>query len=114
DSAVDEAVVVAEREVDDRADGNGIVAFFIGDDERLLGNSAYAHDRRVWLIDNRQAEDGAELAGVGDGERRALDIFGLQLLGAGALAEVGDAALQSEEVEVAGVLEDGDDKSPVE
>jgi hypothetical protein len=107
-------VVVAEREVNDGADGDGIVAFFIGDDQRLLGDAADAHDRRVRLIDDGQAEDGAELAGVGDGEGGAFDIFGLELLAAGALAEVGDAALQAEEVEVSGILEDGDDESPVE
>ena len=31
-----------------------------------------------------------------------------------ALAEVGDAALQAEEVELVGALEDGDDESPIE
>src|SRR5208282_2335550 len=36
------------------------------------------------------------------------------LLGAGAITEVGDAALQSEEVEFVGVLENGDDESPIE
>ena len=114
DGAVDEAVVVAERQVDDGADGDGVVAVFVGDDHRLLGDAADAHDGGVGLIDDGQAEDGAELAGVGDGESRAFDFFGLELLVAGALAEVGDAALQSEEVEVAGVLEDGNDESPIE
>ena len=114
DGAVDETVVVAERQVNDGADGDGIVTIFIGDDQWLLGDSADAQDGRVRLIDDGQTEDGAELAGVGDGEGGAFDIFGLQFLGAGALAEVGDAALQAEEVEVAGVFEDGDDESPVE
>src|SRR5271155_5435564 len=112
--AVDEAVVVAEREVNDGADGDGIVAFLVGDHEGLLGDATDAHDGGVGLIDDGQAEDGAELAGVGDGERGAFDVLGLEFLGAGALAEVGDAALQAEEVEVAGILEDGDDESPVE
>ncbi len=80
----------------------------------MLGDASDAHDGGVRLIDDGQTEDGAELAGIGDGEGRAFDIFGLELLVAGALAEVGDAALQAEEVEVAGILEDGDDESPVE
>src|SRR5580700_7094910 len=112
--AVDETVVVAEREVNDGADSNGIVAFFVCDHQRLLGDAAYTHDGGVWLIDDGQAEDGAELAGVGDGESGAFDVFGFELLAAGAFAEIGDAALQAEEVEVAGILEDGDDESPVE
>jgi len=33
---------------------------------------------------------------------------------AGALAEIGDAALQAEEIQVPGVLEDGNDQAPVE
>src|SRR5271156_6856075 len=112
--AVDEAVVVAEREVNDGADGDGIVAFLVGDDEGLLGDAADAHDGSVGLVDDGQTEDGAELPGVGDGEGGTFDIFRLELLAAGAFAEVGDAALQAEEVEVAGVLEDGNDESPVE
>ena len=81
---------------------------------RHLGDAADAHDGGVGLVDDGQSEDGAELAGVGDGESGAFDIFGLELFGAGPFAEVGDAALQAEEIEVAGVLEDGDDESPVE
>src|SRR6266404_9363208 len=66
--AVNEAVVVTEREVDDGANSDRIVTFFVGDNQGLLGNAPYAHDRRVRLIDDGQSEDGAELARVGDGE----------------------------------------------
>src|SRR5579872_6828446 len=95
------------------ADGDGVVAVFVGDDQRLLRYSAYPHDGGVGLVDDGEAEDGSELAGVGDGEGGAFDIFGLELLGAGAFAEIGDPALQAEEVEVSGILEDRDDQSPV-
>src|SRR5215472_6679514 len=100
--------------MDDRADGDRVVAIFIGNDERHFRDPADAHDRRVRLIDDRQAEDGPELAGVGDGERRALDVFGFESLVASALAEIGDAALQAEKVEIAGVFQDGHDQSPIE
>src|SRR5271167_3440822 len=113
DRAVDQAVVVTEREVNDGANGDGIVAFLVGDDQGLLGDAAYAHDGGVGLIDDGQSEDGAELAGVGDRESGAINIFGLELFAAGALAEVGDTALQAQEVEVAGILEDWDNQSPV-
>ena len=83
-------------------------------DHRLLGDAADAQDGHIWLVDDGQAEDGAELAGVGDGEGRTFDVRRHELLGTGALAEVGDAALQSEEVEFIGALENGDDESPIE
>ena len=52
DGAVDEAVVVAEREMNDGADRDGIGAVFIGDDHGLLGDAADAHDGGVRLIDD--------------------------------------------------------------
>jgi hypothetical protein len=52
--------------------------------------------------------------GLVTGERGTFHIFGFELFVAGALAEVGDAALKSEEVEVSGVFEDGNDQSPIE
>src|ERR1035441_999469 len=107
-------MVVAQREVNDGTDGDGVSAVFVGDYQGLFGDAADAHDGCVRLIDDGQAEDGAELAGVGDGEGRTFDVSGHELLGAGALAEVGDAALQSEEVEFIGVLENGNDESPIE
>src|ERR1700722_4857569 len=100
--------------MDDGADGDGFVALFIGDDKRHLRDAADAHDGGVRLVDDGQAEHGPELAGVGDGEGGAFNVFRLEFLIAGAFAEVGDSALQAEEVEVSGVLEDGDDESPVE
>src|SRR5579864_6885896 len=100
--------------MDYRTDRDRIVSFFVGDDERLLGDAAYAHNRRVRLVDDGQAEDGSELAWVGHGEGGTLYVFWFQLLGAGALAEVGDAALQAEKVEISGVLEDGNNESPIE
>src|SRR6202789_1701967 len=100
--------------MDDGADGDGIVALFISNDKRHLCNAADAHDGGVGLVDDGEAEHGPELAGVGDGEGGAFNVFRLEFLIAGAFAEVGDAALQAEEVEVSGVLGEGDDESPVE
>ena len=114
DGTVDDAMVVAQREVNDGTDGDGIRAVFVGDHHRLLGDTADTHDGYVRLIDDGQAEDCAKLAGVGDGEGRTFDVSRHELLRAGALTEVGDAALQSEEVEFVGVLENGNDESPIE
>src|SRR5579863_1070699 len=112
-STVDEAVVVAKGQVNDGANRDGIVAFLVGDHEGLLGDSAHAHNGGVWLINNRQTKDSAELARIGDGEGGTFDVLGLELFIAGALAKIGDAALQAEEIEVAGILEHGYDESPV-
>ena len=83
-------------------------------DDRLLGDTANAHDRHLWLVDDRHAELGSEDARVGDGERSALYLVGLELLGAGTFAEIGDGALQADEAALLGVLDDGDNESPVE
>src|SRR5208283_2248627 len=107
--AVYQAVIVTQREVDNGTDGDGGAAVFVGYHHGLLGDSADAHDGDVGLVDDGQAEDGAELAGIGNGESCAFDVGGQQFLGAGALAEIGDAALQAEEVELIGILEDRDD-----
>jgi len=114
DSSIDDAMVVTESQVDNGAYSDGIVAIFVSDDEGLLGDAADAHDGGIGLIDDGQAEDGSELAGIGDGESGAFNIGGHEFLVAGALAEIGDAALEAEEVKVVGIFEDGNDKSPIE
>ena len=114
DRAVDEAMVVAESEVDDGADGDGVGAIFVGDDHGLLGDAANAHDGRVGLVDDGESEDGAELAGVRDGEGGPFDVVGFEFFGASAFAEIGDSALQAEEVEISGILQNGDDESPIQ
>src|ERR1700675_1683932 len=103
-SAVDQAMVVAEREMDDRANGDGIVAVFVGNHHGLLGDATHAHDGGVRLIDDGQAKHSAELAGIGDREGRAFHVRGHELLIAGALAEIRDATLQGEEVQFVGIL----------
>src|SRR5450759_688422 len=107
-------MVIAQREVNDGTDGDGICTVFVGDHHGLFGDTADAHDGHVRLVDDGQAEDGAKLAGVGDGEGCTFDVRRHELLRTGALAEVSDAALQSEEVEFVGVLENGDNESPIE
>src|SRR6266478_1079135 len=106
-------MVVIQREVNDGGNYDGIRAIFVGDHQGLLGDTADTHDGHIRLVDDGQAEDGAKLAGVGNGEGGTFDVGRHELLRTGALAEVGDAALQSEEVELVGVLENGDDESPI-
>src|SRR5580700_608489 len=107
-------MVVADAEMHHGADGDGVVAVFVGDDDGLLDDSADAHDGDLRLVDDRHAELGSKDAWVGDGEGATLHFVGLELLGAGALAEVADGALQSDEAALLGVLDHGNDQSPVE
>src|ERR1700722_8937012 len=109
--AIDDAMVVTQREVNDGTNCDGICTVFVGDHEGLLGDTADAHDGDVRLVDDGQAKYGAELAGIGDGEGCAFDVGRHELLGTSAFAQVGDTALQSEEVEFVGILEDGNDES---
>src|ERR1700682_4234795 len=110
---VDDAMVVTQREVNDGTDGDGICPVLVGDHQGLFGDTADAHDGDIRLVDDGQAEDGAKLAGVGNGEGGTFDISRHELLRTGSLSEVGDAALQSEEIELVGILENGDNESPI-
>ena len=75
----------------------------IVDDDRALLDGADAEDRHLRLVDDRHAELGAEDARVGDREGAAVHFLGLELLGARARREVGDAAAQAEQVALVGV-----------
>src|SRR3954447_18985667 len=70
DSAVDYPVIVAERDVAHRADGDGVV-----DNYRPFFDHAEPEDAVVWLADDRQAEKTAKCTRVGDGESAFLHFF---------------------------------------
>ena len=76
-------------------------------DHGLLGDASNAHDGDVGLVDDGQTEHSAELAWIGDGEGGAFDVGRHELLRARALTEIGDAALEAEEVEFVAPLRTG-------
>src|SRR6185436_3550849 len=76
-SAVDQPVVVAERQVAHRPDGDHVVY-----DDHTLVHRADAKNRHLRLADDRQTEQRAENAWVRDRERAALDFFRLELFAA--------------------------------
>ena len=96
------------------ADGNGVVAFGVGEDDGLLAQAADGEDGRLRLVDDRRAELAAEDAGVGEREGGAGDLVGHELLGAGALGEIGDGAGDVDEAALLGLADDGHDQSPLE
>jgi len=109
DGAVDHAVVIAQRHVAHGTDGDRVV-----DDHGALFDGAEAENADVGLADDRQAKEAAEYAGIGDGESTFLDFVGLELLGARALGQIVQVALDAEKVLFVGVLDDWDDESPIE
>ena len=58
--------------------------------------------------------EGAEHAGIRDRERRALHFLRLQPLVARAIGEIVERAREAGEREIVGILDDGNDQSPVE
>src|SRR5882762_1931830 len=107
--AVHHAMVVAERHVAHRADGDRVV-----DDHRALLDGAETEDADVRLADHRQPEQAAEDAWVGDGERTFLHLFGLQFFRTRALREVIHVALDAENVFLVGVFHHRDEQAPIE
>src|SRR3954467_4673546 len=81
--AVDQPVVVRERDVHDRLDRDRVVAALVLDHPWTLDERVRPEDRRLRLADDRSAVEGAVAAGVRDRERPALYVVGQQLLVAG-------------------------------
>ncbi len=50
--AVDKTVIISERQMNDGANGDGVVAFPVRDHHGLLGDSAHTHDGRVGLVND--------------------------------------------------------------
>ena len=91
------------------ADGDGVVAFGVGEDDRLFAEAADGEDGGLGLIDDGRAELAAEDAGVGEGEGGAGGFVGHELLGAGAEGEVGEGAGEIDEAALLGLADDGHD-----
>src|SRR3954452_21592703 len=97
--AVDQPVVVRQRDVHDRLDRDRVVAALVLDHPRALDEGIGAEDRRLGLTDDRRAVERAVAAGIRDRERPALYVVGQQLLVTCALSDVGDALGETEQVE---------------
>jgi len=105
EGAVDEPVVVRERQVHDRTDRDHVGAAVVLDHPRPLDDRVCPQDRRLGLADHRRAVEGAVPAWIRDRERPALDVVGEQLLLARATRDVGHASCDSEQVQPFRMLE---------
>ncbi len=106
-------MIESESEALDRANRNGVVAILIGDDFGFLVEAADAENGALRLVDDGGSELLAEDARVGEGKGAPGDLVRGELLVAGAVGDVDDAACDAEEVLLLGLLEDGDDEAPV-
>src|SRR3954454_21748721 len=70
--AVDQPVVVRQRDVHDRLDRDSVVAALVLDHPRALDEGIGAEDRRLGLTDDGRAVERAVAAGIRDCERPAL------------------------------------------
>src|SRR5262245_61238408 len=109
--AVDEAVVVRQRQVHQRPDRDDVVPELVLYDPWPLHERIRAEDRRLGLVDDRRPVEGPEAAGVGDGEGAALDVVREELLRPRALGDVGDRAGGALEVQVLRVPDHRDDQA---
>src|SRR5204862_4176605 len=99
--AVDDAVIVRERQVHHRADDDGILAVALAD-HRPLDDLAHAQDADLRLVDDGGAEEVSLQSRIGDGERPAGELVGRHLASAAARGEVVDGARQTEDAELVG------------
>src|SRR6478672_9655900 len=88
-SAVDNPVV----------EGDGDRARRAGDDlaaagDGTLGDAADAEDPDLGVVDDGRRQESAQLAGARDGEGRAAELLGLELVGSRGLGEPGDLVRQ--------------------
>src|ERR671910_845139 len=104
--AVDEPVVVRQREVRHRADRDAVGTRLVGDDDGPLDDRARAEDADLWLVDDRRVEQGPAAAGVGQRERPAGELVWHDLVVACAVGQVGDLSGQTGDAEVACVADD--------
>ena len=70
------AMIKAQREALNGADGDGVSSIRVRDHLRLLVQPAYAKDRGLRLVDDGGTKLLAKDAGVGDGEGSARDLVG--------------------------------------
>src|SRR6266566_735394 len=102
---VDHAVVEGDRDRSGRSSDDLAVP-----DDRTLGDSADAEDPDLGVVDDRGRQQAAELAGARDGERRASELLGLELVGARRFGEPCDLVRQLVDGARVAVADDRDDE----
>jgi len=109
DGAIHDAVVVAERDVAHRADGDGVV-----DHHRTLFDRAESQNADVgWLMTGRPNRP-PKTPGLVMEKVPSCTSSGLSFLERARSGEIVEVALDAEEIFFVGVLDDRNDQAPVE
>ena len=104
--AVDEPVVVGQRQVDHGPDRDHLAERRVLNDDGALDHAADAEDADLRQVDDRRVEQRAAAAGVGQRERAAGQLVRADVAGPGAGREVGDLAGEAADVQVARAVDD--------
>src|SRR4051794_3180941 len=108
--AVDDPVIVGQRQVDHRPDRDDLAELRVLHDDRALHHRTDAQNGDLWLVDDRRVEEGTAAAGVGQREGPAAQLVRSDLVGPGPLSQVGDLAGQATQAEVTGLVDDRHEK----
>ena len=103
--AVDQAVVVGQREVDHRPDRDRVVAVRVGDHDRPLHDQADTQDADLRRRDDRRVEQRALAAEVGQRERGAEQLVRRDLVRPRAVGEVRDLVREAGDAQVTRVVD---------
>src|SRR5690554_662962 len=109
--AVDQSVIVGERQEAHRADCDHVGAVGVLDDRGALDDRPRREDRGVADVDDGRVDERTARAGVRDRERRPAQLVGEHLVLPGATGEIDDRLGDPGEVEVPGVLDDGHEQT---
>src|SRR5690625_7838584 len=93
-------MVIGQREVDHRADRNGLAPLAIGDDDWALHHGAGTQNGYLRLVDDRGIEERAPATRVGDREGSTGELIRADLVIAGALGHIGNLPSDASNVQV--------------
>src|SRR6202034_3562102 len=109
--AVDQPVVVGQREIADGPHSDRFVAGVVDDDTGSFDDGPGAQHRSLRRYQDGSVHQRALAADVGDGERPAGQLVGLEVTGPGAAGDVGDRARQPGQRQVTGVVDEGGEQA---
>src|SRR5690606_23470065 len=101
--AVNQTVIVGQAQVHHVADGNRIVALCVGNDHWTLHDRTGAQDCDLWLVDDRGVEQCTNRTDVGDREGTTGQLVWTNVVGTGAVCQVGNARSHTSQVQIASV-----------
>src|ERR1700694_3390772 len=87
-SAVNDSLIEAQCEIDQRSNSDGVFTFGCGDYAGAFFSLAYPQNCDLWLVDDWGAEQPPKNTRVGDRKRAARDFIRLQLFCSGSFSQI--------------------------